>query len=372
MDIKKTRKIAIIASSLHSHRQKHLLEWYEDISHENIKSQLFIGSKKKDIPSAKNYKVNSKLEKLKYRFLDLFTFKNKNLEFYKIRPLLAYNPEVIHLLTSNVFQNIESVLESGKVKLVVSFRGFDINVFPNQSEENSELTQLIFERADVLHFISEDLKNTAINLGADSRKCRVIRRSIRIDAEIDFKTGKADNQKLIILSVGRLVWEKGYIYALETIAILKDKGYDFEYHIAGAGIDFDILVFHVKRLNIQDRVRFLGELTRDEVKERLTRADIYFQASLSEALSLAIIEASYYKLPIVSSDIGGIPEVVKNNKTGFLSPSCNTEEYAKSIIKLLENRNLRIRMGNKGHNFIVDNFPRKKEIIEWKHLYKNI
>lgn len=367
-----SEKIAIIVSKIHPILQKHLLDWYADISQEKLKAKLFLGSKNKSAPIAKNYKVNSKSEKLKYAFLNLFDFKQKSSELKKVQPLADYNPDIIHLLTSNVFENIEAVLGIKKIKLIVSFRGFDINVFPKQSIENEKLTQRIFQRADCLHFISEDLKSTAINMGADPKKCIVIYRSIRINSNRNFSHSSSVNEKLIILSVGRLVWEKGYLYALETIAILKNEGYDFEYQIAGKGIDYNMLVFHTGRLNIQDRVRFLGELTREEVKDRLIKADIYFQPSLSEALSLAIIEASYYGLPIVSSNIGGIPEVVENNISGFLSDPCRPLGYAGHIVRLIENPDLRRQMGQEGNNRIISDFSRQKEIEKWKEVYSSL
>lgn len=369
---KMSKKIAVIASSIHPFRQKHLLEWHEDFSKENFTTQLFLGSRDRRIPKAVNYKVNSKSEKFKYAILNFFEFKEKSNELKRVQPLVNYNPDIIHLLTSNVFVYIEPTLDNKSNKLIVSFRGFDINVFPNQSEENKLLTQRIFQRADLLHFISENLMNTAISLGAKPSKCRVIHRSIRTASESEFKRENSKNGKLIILSVGRLVWEKGYLYALETIAILKSQGYNFEYQIAGKGIDYNMLVYHSKRLDIQDKVRFFGELSRDEVREKLISADIYFQPSLTEALSLAIIEASYYGLPVVSSNIGGIPEVVSDTISGFLSSPCEPSEYAKNIIKLFENPELRIQMGKNGHNRIINNFSRTKEIEKWCELYCSI
>lgn len=365
------KNIAIIASFIHPIRQKHLLDWYTDLSKETVNTKLFLGSKISEISFAENYKINTKKEQLKYIISNFVRFRKISGHFKKIQPLLRFKPEVIHLLTSNAFGNIESIVERGHIKLVVSFRGYDINVFPNQSEENKILTQRIFQKADVLHFISEDLKKTAIKLNADPKKCVVINRSIKIYKNENLNKSTIRNKKLIILSVGRLVWEKGYLFALETISILKNKGYDFEYHIAGSGNDYGMLNFHVNRLNIADIVKFKGELSRKEVKNVLLNSDVYFQPSLTEALSLAIIEASYYKLPIVSSNTGGIPEVVEHEVTGFLSTPCQPEGYAENIIKLFENEELRIQMGNNAHSRIIKNFSREREIEKWRELYNS-
>lgn len=367
-----TKRIAIIASLIHPIRHKHLLEWYYGLSQIRKNTQLFLGSKDPRIPEAKNYKINSKKEKLKYAVINWSKFKKQRASYQKIQPLVSYRPEVIHLLTSNVFKNIEPLIQDPNIKLIVSFRGFDINVYPFQSEENKILTQRIFKRADVLHFVSKNLKATAISLGADSKKCIVINRSISVGPNDLFEGEKRISEPLLMVSVGRLVWEKGYLYALETVAILKTKGYRIEYKIAGNGRDMDMLRFHIERLGISEQVELLGELDSDSVQKLLARADIYFQPSLIEGIPNSIYEALYHRLPIVSSHIGGIPEVVEEGVTGFLSAPCDSMGYADNIIKLINDADLRRNMGMNGHNCIINSFSREKELEKWMEIYNGL
>src|SRR5690554_1653701 len=261
-------KIAIVASSIHPIKQKHLIDWYYDIKSIGLNCQLFIGSKNKNLPEAINFKINSKKEKIKY----FIKGKNPN----KIQPLLDYKPDIIHLLTSGGFHNILPILKNSSIITIVSFRGYDINVFPHQSVDNLKLTQEIFDKANILHFISRDLMENAIKLGANPQKCIIIYRSTIINPE-DLKSIKTtNNNRLKIISVGRLVWEKGYIYALEALSILKNKQYDFEYIVVGDGIDHNMLTFHVRRLNLQKHVTFLGLVDKDIVNQLLNECDIYF------------------------------------------------------------------------------------------------
>lgn len=365
-------KIAVIASHIHPVKQKHLLDWYQAFSKTNSNFKLFVGSKSKAIAYADNYKIYKKKDKIKYWFKSLLSLKIISKQKRNIQPLINYKPDIIHLLTSNVFANIEPLLDNSKTKLIVSFRGYDINVFPHLSKDNIGLTQRIFKKADVLHFISENLKETAINFGADVNKCVVINRSVDLLRNDDSFVTSLENRKPIIISVGRLVWEKGYLYALEVISILKKKGYEFDYKIIGSGTDYNNLIYHVNRLQIQDRVSFLGELPNSEVKQKMLASDIYFQPSLSEALSVALIEASSLGLPIVSSNIGGIPEVVQDGVTGYLCEVCNPEDYAKKIIKLLENQSLRKEMGEKAKHNVANKFSRTIEIDKWKRVYNSL
>lgn len=364
------KKIAVIASYLHPTMQAHLLDWYQSLAIDGYEFQLFLGSKNDKIPYAKNYKINTKLEKAKYFFKNILIQKNIPQYLKKIQPLTDYKPDLIHLLTSNIYPNIELLLKEKEIPVIISFRGYDINVFPFESDNNLKLTQRIFQRATVLHFISNRLKKTALEIGADEKKCVTIYRSIDIDRP--FISKNQPSNKIQIISVGRCVWEKGYTYALDTMAILKTKEVDFHYTIVGDGPEMSTLKQKVVKLNLVNKVSFKGFRERNEIPEFLSNADIYFQPSITEALSNALIEASFYKLPVVSSDIGGIPEVVENNVTGFLSEIKNPNIYAENIIKLINNENLRLVMGEHAHRRIKKMFSRENEMKNWEQLYREI
>lgn len=364
-------KIAVIAGYANPLRQKYLFSWYENLAqvYDNIK--FFVGTEKKEIPFAKAYKLNTKVDKITEEVVSFLRFRPlpKNLKL--ISPLIRYDPDIIHLITFQTYSAIEPYLEVKKIKLMVSFRGYDLNVYPHQSEGNKENLQKVFNKADKIHFISDDLMKTGISLGADPKKCFVIRRSMWVD--LSQKIVKQNNQAtLIILSVGRLVWEKGYIYAMETIALLKKQGYKFQYRIVGDGSDLKMLQFHINRLGIQDRVVFTGELSREDVRDELLKADVFFQASVTEALSNALIEASYYGIPIVSSLIGGIPEVVVHEETGLLSDTCYPQGYANHLAILIDDPELRNEMGNNARKRAMEHFSYEKELERWKIVYDEL
>lgn len=363
-----TRRIAIIASSLHPERQQHLIDWYLDLKEHYPNCQLFIGSNNKAIPFAKNYKLNTRLEKIIYNLKNLLSLKWYSKPLRKIRPVIEYDPDVIHLLTSNAFENIEPFLRLKNVPLIVSFRGFDINVFPHISPQNLMSIRRVFESSDLLHFVSRELMETAISIGADEKKCFVRNRSLNV---VNLKAER-NNDKPIIISVGRLVWQKGYLFALQAIQILKNSGCQFEYHIIGKGMDFDMLRFYIDYFNLNDTVVLLGEQNRKNVFLKMQTCDIFLQTSVSEGLPITILEASLHCLPIVSTDIGGIPEAVEDGRTGFLHPICSPEKYAESLRLLIENKELRIAMGKKGRKKIEEEFSREEEIQKWLKIYKEM
>lgn len=364
-------KIAVIAGYANPLRQKYLFSWYMNLAlvYEDI--TFFTGSTNREVPFAQAYKLNTKRGKLKEAVLGFISLKPLPKNLRTISPLVRYNPGIVHLITFQTFSAIEPYLTDKNVKLVVSFRGYDLNVYPHEAEGNKANLQRIFNRADRIHFISEGLMRTGISLGADPQKSLVIRRSLWSD--LDSKIVKQHNQNmLVILSVGRLVWEKGYVYAMEAIAILKKQGYKFQYRIVGTGRDLSMLQFHINRLDLHDRVFFTRELSRKGVQKELLQADVFFQASVTEALSNALIEASYYGIPIVSSLTGGIPEVVIHEKTGLLSPTCCPLGYADHIARLIDDPNLRKKMGDNARKRVLEHFSYKKELKIWKALYDEL
>ncbi len=366
-----SKRIAVIAGYINPLRQKYIYSWYENLACVYDDITLFLGSKAGKESFVKSFKLNTKKERFIAAVIGAILLKRLPPNVRNIQPLVNYDPEIIHLITFQAFRYIEPYLAWKKIKLIVSFRGFDLNVYPYQSEKNKAHIQEIFKKADKIHFISEGLMKTGIALGAEPQKCFVIRRSIWIEPS-DYVKREKNLQSLVILSVGRLVWEKGYLYALEAISILKKRGFKFQYKIIGDGKDLQMLQYHMLRLGLEDRVKFLGERSRKEVKEQLLKADIFFQASVTEALSNALIEASYYGLPIVSSRVGGIPEVVEHEKTGLLSPPCYPKGYADNIAKLIIHPDLRERYGKDAHFRALEYFSKEKEIERWEEIYNEL
>lgn len=102
---------------------------------------------------------------------------------------------------------------------------------------------------------------------------------------------------------------KGQEYVIRAISQLNKEGYDFEYHLVGGG-DNSYLKSIAQRVNVADKVKFLGALPHEEVFEFLDKIDIYIQPSKTEGLPRALIEAMSRGCPSIGSKAGGIPELL--------------------------------------------------------------
>lgn len=123
----------------------------------------------------------------------------------------------------------------------------------------------------------------------------------------------------------------------------------------------------VKSLGIEDKVKFMG--VRSDISNLLSKSDIFVLTSKFEGFGLVLIEAMACGLPIVSTNVGGIPEIVKNKVNGILIESRVCDEFAEGILKLLDNKKLRESMGEHSLN-IVSKFDLRSTVKKYENLYE--
>lgn len=132
--------------------------------------------------------------------------------------------------------------------------------------------------------------------------------------------------------------------------------------LVGPGNQTEELKELAAKLGISDRVRFIGKVPHIDVPKWLNRFDVYAAPSIldSESFGVAVIEASSCRKPVIVSDVGGLPEVVEDGKTGFIVPSGNVDKLSEKITQLIMDEKLRENMGIAGEK-------RVKELYDWEY-----
>jgi glycosyltransferase involved in cell wall biosynthesis len=128
----------------------------------------------------------------------------------------------------------------------------------------------------------------------------------------------------------------------------------------------------VKRLGIEDDTIFTGFVQNNEIQKYHNIIDIFIVASLEESFGVAALEASSCGNPVVASNVGGLPEVVDQNKTGFLVEKENPDSIAEAIGKLIESPNLRSDMGKKGRQKVIDEYDWNNSVSKLISIYNSI
>jgi colanic acid/amylovoran biosynthesis glycosyltransferase len=161
----------------------------------------------------------------------------------------------------------------------------------------------------------------------------------------------AHPRSLRLVSVGTLHEVKGQRYLIEACARLRDEGVDVTCQIVGDGPDESRLAARIRELRLEDRVRLAGRLTRDAVIEILQLSDVLVAPSVPsregrlEGLPVVIMEAMGCGLPVVASRLSGIPELVIDDRTGYLVEPRDVAGIAAALLRLADDPRLRWRLG---------------------------
>src|SRR5690606_662358 len=148
--------------------------------------------------------------------------------------------------------------------------------------------------------------------------------------EISFSENYMRSIPLKLLSIGRAHWIKGYDYALHTCKQLKEKKIPFLYTIIGGAGDEE-LQFLVADLGLEDCVFLENRKSQKEVFKLMAEAALLLMPSLDEGIPNVVVEAMAIGLPVISTDCGGVPELITNDKEGWLVPTRNPQALAGAI-----------------------------------------
>ncbi len=171
----------------------------------------------------------------------------------------------------------------------------------------------------------------------------------------------AANGDNLLVSIARLHKDKGLDVLIRACDSLKKQGVAFECRIVGEGPDRPALEALIAELGVGDRVKLLGNRTQAEVFELLQKAKIKVLSSRLEGIPVSLMEAMALKVPVISTRICGIPELIEDGKSGFLVPAEDAAKLAEKIRVLLEDGGLRVTFAKNGYKKVSEEFDLKKE-----------
>ena len=258
---------------------------------------------------------------------------------------------------------ITPICKNLDIPLLVHFHGFDasrkdtLNNFKKGYE-------LMFSYATKIIVVSNAMKQALVGQGCPETKLLIN----TYGPHPYYLNIKPNLESNFIISVGRHTYKKApYLTILAFQKVLK-KHPHLKLKMIGDGELFDVSKNLVKSLGLENNIILLGGLERKEIVKHLEKAFLFLQHSIvasngdSEGTPVGIIEAMAAGLPVVSTRHAGIPDVVIENKTGFLVDEGDINTMAKAIIKLAENRKLLSEFGTNGKVLIEKNFTLEKHI----------
>jgi colanic acid/amylovoran biosynthesis glycosyltransferase len=281
--------------------------------------------------------------------------------------LQLINPDIIHVQWPSLISWCEDGLESGKYNFVLSQRGYQSNVRPFVNQNNFDYLQKWYSKFAGFHSVSRAISKEGDKIytpqsplnGGGLKIDKVVYSGFDF-SKLTFNKEFQKQETLQILSVGRPHWIKGYSDALKACKVLKEKQIDFNYTIIGAEKINEELLYLINDFDLKENVLLLPKMTQEKVYSTMKEASVLLFPSIMEGLPNVVVEAMALGLPVISTNCGGVDELIINethqrllsgaevkegsnlNKTGCLVPTRNPEAMAKAIIDFKKTPNAKI------------------------------
>lgn len=180
-----------------------------------------------------------------------------------------------------------------------------------------------------------------------------------------------------ILFVGRLVERKGVKYLVEAAAILKQK-LAVKINIVGSGPEILQLQELARRLKLENTVQFYGQVSFQELQHQYQKCSVFVLPAVidskgdTEGLGVVLIEALTYQKPVVASEVGGITDIIINEKTGLTVPPADSIKLAAAIERILTDEKLATQLASVGYNHVQRNYSWSTVIERLLDIYQKL
>ncbi len=276
-------------------------------------------------------------------------------------------PDIIHTIGLRSFQSIIAWRVSKKlnIPLVVSDQG-GLTTHPFLAESGFFLKTLykiqdffikkIINDASVISVANEYEQKIFSSLNKKSR-IEIIRNGVNLKKLVskhNFKEKYQINSNFILF-VGRFSKSKGIETLINAFSIVKNELKDSDIHLVIMGVDFGYqaeMEKLIKKLNLSEEIKVIKNPPRDDVISAYGESEFLVLPSQWELSPLVPLESFAFKKPVISTNSHGIPYTVQNNKNGILVEPENSFELSNAIVKLLNDSELREKLGQSGYNFV--------------------
>ena len=226
----------------------------------------------------------------------------------------------------------------------------------------------VFKLVDSIHCVSGDLARVIGRYGAPKHKIFINRPSIDVHY-FKRQVPVPDREVPLVLTVGRLVFQKGLVTGVLAIKRLVEKIPALQWVITGDGPDLEELVFHIHQLGLEQNILLTGRKARKEVFDMYQQCDIFFLPSITEGIANVVLEAMSMELPVVSTNAGGLGEVIRNGENGISCAVYDHVAMADALELVCRDKELRRALGREARKTIELGHNLQKYIDVYEEVY---
>ena len=359
---------------LGDHSSSHVIKWANALSDRGINVMVF--SLSSDRESNKNFRDKVLIRSASFKETDI---KGDN-DLLKLKYLSAirilrsivqsYEPQILHAHYATSY-GLLGVL-AGFKPLIISVWGSDVFDFPHKSFIHRKILKFNLSKATRILSTSEVMaEETSIYT---SKSVEVT--PFGVDTSI-FKASErptSQGKELVIGTVKAMEEKYGITYLIRAFKEVKEQNPEFNLKLllVGGGSQMEELKSLSAELEIKDKVEFTGKVNFELIPEYHNRIDIFCALSVldSESFGVAVVEASSCENPVVVSNVGGLPEVVKNGETGLVVEKQNVDATVSALNQLIRNEDLRVKMGKSGRKRVIANYDWSKNVDQMVEIYR--
>ncbi|SHI37665.1 colanic acid/amylovoran biosynthesis glycosyltransferase [Mesonia phycicola] len=305
-------------------------------------------------------------------FINILKGNRKALQKTNLKVVLQQiKPDIIHAQWNSILPWLAPVLKSQVIPVVLSQRGYHTNVRPFVNENNFSYLKEIYPELAGIHSVSKAIEKKGNLIGVPSITNQVVHTGLDFSKFPSLSLYKK-RDTLHILSVGRTHWIKGYDIALKACALLKKNGVPFTYTIIG-GEGEEELLFFKSIFHLDQEVTLLGRVSQEEVYQKMQECSLLLLPSIEEGIANVVVEAMALGTPVISTDCGGMTELITHEKEGWIVPKRNTEAMATSIQSFSKLKVEEIEKVRKAARQKVEaDFNEEQMVTGMINLYKNV
>ncbi len=298
------------------------------------------------------------------------------LNWFKLRSILrAINPDLLHVHYASGYGTLGTL--SGFSPRIVSVWGQDIFNFPYESIYSRLTILLNLRTATWVCSTSKMMAEQTVRV-LPVIAGRISVTPFGVDSEV-FAPGPPPRDQVVVGTVKTLLHKygidtliKGFAIARDRVLQLKpDLGQKMVLRIVGGGDWQPQLEFLAEKCGIQSVTKFVGPVEHEHVADELRKLNIYVAMSReeSESFGVAVVEASSCGLPVIVSDIGGLREVVLDQKTGILVPQERYEILADQLVRLVLDPERGVALGQNGRAHVLERYEWSKSLDIMEGVY---
>lgn len=362
--MKKNKKICYLADSSSTHTKK-FCDYFSKLGYEIYVISLNAG----DIDNAIVYNLNYEVKKHKNeKTIKKIGYLKSIGNIKKI--VKDINPDILHAHFASSYGFLGSLVKFKPY--VISVWGSDIYEFPKKSFINKFVLEYNLNKADYILSTSYAMaKETRLYTNKD---IKVTPFGVDVDFFKPKKYKSKDKNEFIIGTVKTLEKRYGIEYLIKAFKHVKElkKDMNVKLVIGGDGSEKDRLLNLCKKFNIENDVEFIGYVKQDNIVEVFNSFDIAVFPSLKESFGVAAVEAQSCGIPVIATNVGGLPEAVNSGESAILVESRDELSLGNAIIDLINNKERLYHMGIKGREFVCKNLNVDNNFEEIEKLYTKI